>query len=422
MQRQHRAEHLAGRQDRVRRQLGQHGRGVGRALAGAAGEQLRALGHRVVHPGPDPLRRVLVDQRADVRGVVVRVTGDLLGHLGDDLLHQRVVDRGVGDHALHRDAGLAALVVGEHRDPGGRPVQVRLGGPVGEHHGRGVAAQLQGGVLARHRVHDLVADLVRTGEGDHRQPRVLHQGRHPVVRDRQNAPGTGRQVGLGQDLAQHHGRQRGRRGRLEDDRRADRDRRGDLVGDQVQREVERGDAQHHAAREAAHQRETAHAARVGVQPHGLAVGPAGLLGGPAEHRDGTADLAAGPLDRLAVLRGDQPGDLLGALGQAPGHVVQGGGPHVRRGRGEHRQRGDGGLQGLLDLRLGGNADLADQAAVPAVVHLEVGIAARPAAGQPEIVRGGHRGTGLSSSSSGPHGRGAAIEGRAADAPTGLDTE
>ena len=67
------------------------------------------------------------------------------------------------------------------------------------------------------------------------------------------------------------------------------------------------------------EREAALAAGVGVEALGLAaVEAAGLLGGEPEHGDGPADLAAGPLDRLAVLGGDQLGDLLGALGEPRG--------------------------------------------------------------------------------------------------------
>ena len=123
----------------------------------------------------------------------------------------------------------------------------------------------------------------------------------------------GRQVGLGQELPQQQRGQRGRRGRLEHDRRADRDRRGDLVRHQVEREVERADAEHRPLRHRVDQRQPAGRGRVGVEALEVAGEPAGLLGRPAERRHRPADLAAGPLQRLAVLAGDQPGDLLGPL-------------------------------------------------------------------------------------------------------------
>src|SRR3712207_5475593 len=65
-----------------------------------------------------------------------------------------------------------------------------------------------------------------------------------------------------------------------------------------------------------------------------------LLGAPAERRHGTGHLEPGPLERLAGLRGDQRGDLLAALGQPTGHVVEGGGPRVG---GERRTGGPGGV-------------------------------------------------------------------------------
>ena len=79
-----------------------------------------------------------------------------------------------------------------------------------------------------------------------------------------------------------------------------------LWAHEVQREVERRDAEDDALGEAAGEGEPALAAGVGVEALGLAaVEAAGLLGGEPEDGDGAADLAAGPLDRLAVLGGDQ---------------------------------------------------------------------------------------------------------------------
>ena len=274
--------------------------------------------------------------------------------------------------------------------------QVLLGGPVGEHDRGAVAAQLQGAVLARHRLHDRVADGAGAGEGDHRQPLVLDQGGHLVVGHGQHGPGAGREVRLGQQLAQDQGRDRGGRSRLQDDRGADGDGRGDLVGAQVEREVEGRDAEDRAAREAPGQSEAAGATGVGVQPLGLAaVEAAGLLGGEPEDGDGAAHLAAGPLDGLAVLGGDQLGDLLGALGEAAYDVVEGGGPYVRRGRGELLAHGVRGGDGLLDLGVGRHGDRADGAAVPGVGDVEAVLAGGRAACQPEGVGGSHGGSGPS---------------------------
>ncbi len=106
----------------------------------------------------------------------------------------------------------------------------------------------------------------------------------------------------------------------EDDRRARRDRRGDLVGGEVQREVERRDAEHRALGHAGDVGHPALGGRVGVEPLRGGAEAAGLLGGEPERGDRAGHLAARPQQRLAVLRGDQPGDLLGPLGDPRGHV------------------------------------------------------------------------------------------------------
>ncbi len=387
---EHRAEDLLAGEGDVGRQAGEHGRRVRGAVPLATGVQRGARVDGLPHPRLDALGGGLADQRADVRRVVVRVARHLGLDGGDDARQQAVVDGGVGDHALHRDAGLAALVVGEGRDALRGPVQVGVARPVAEDHGRAVAAQLQGAVLARHRVHDRVTDGLGAGEGDDRQPLVLDEGGHLVVGHREDAPGTGRQLGLGQQLTEDQAREGGGRGRLQDDRRARGDRGGDLVGAQVQREVERRDAQDDALREAAGQREPPLTARVGVQALGLAaVEAAGLLGREAEDGDRAADLAAGPLDRLAVLGGDQAGDLLGALGQPSADVVQRGGADVGGGGGELVPYGVRGGHGLLDLGIGRQAHRADPAAVPGGRDVEGGLAGGLAAGEPEGVGGSH---------------------------------
>ena len=339
----------------------------------------------LVDPGLDALGGVLADQRADVGGVVRRVAGDLRLDGRDDLRHQPVVDGGVGDHPLHRDAGLAALVVGEGGDAAAPPSP----GPPRRRSRRGrrprrcrrapgcsACAAPSPGSRSRPCSEPVKEMTGSRSSWTSAGIRSLGTGR--------TRPGAGRQLGLGEQLAEDQAGERGGRGGLEDDRGADRDGRGDLVGAEVQREVERRDAQDRAAREAAGQREPAGAARVGVQALRLAaVEAAGLLGGEAEDGDGPADLAAGPLHGLAVLRGDQPGDLLGALDQPAVHMVERGGPYVRGGGGELVLDGDGGGDGLLDLRLGGDAHRADEASVPGGGDIEGGLAGGLAAGEPE---------------------------------------
>lgn len=162
------------------------------------------------------------------------------------------------------------------------------------------------------------------------------------------------------------------------------------MGAEVEREVEGRDAQDRAAREAAGQGEPARAAGVGVEALGLAaVVAAGLLGGEPEDGDGPADLSARPLDGLAVLGGDQLGDLLGALDEAARNVVEGGGAHVRGGRGELVTYGVRGGHGLLDLGVGRHGDRADEPAVPGGGDVEGVLAGGLTAGEPEGVGGSH---------------------------------
>lgn len=162
------------------------------------------------------------------------------------------------------------------------------------------------------------------------------------------------------------------------------------MGAQVEGEVEGRDAEDDALGETAGEGQAALAAGVGVEALGLAaVEAAGLLGGEAEHRHRAADLAAGPLDRLAVLGGDELCDLLGALGQALADVVEGGGAYVGGGGGELVPYGVCGGDGLFDLCLGRHADLPDDPAVPRRGHIEGGLTGGLAAGEPEGVGGSH---------------------------------
>jgi hypothetical protein len=168
------------------------------------------------------------------------------------------------------------------------------------------------------------------------------------------------------------------------------------VGAEVQREVEGRDTEDGPAREAPGQPEAAGAAEVRVEPLCLAaVEAAGFLGGEPEHGHGPADLATGPLDRLAVLRRDQLGDLLGALRQPPYDVVERGSPYVRRGGRELVAYGMSGGDGLLDLGVGRHADGADQASVVRVGDVEAVGTGGLAAGHPEGVGRSHGGSGPS---------------------------
>ncbi len=218
-------------------------------------------------------------------------------------------------------------------------------GPVRADDGGAVAAQLHHHVLARGVVHQRPADTGGAGERDDGQPFVGHQRLHVAAAHRQHREHAVGQVGLGEQLTQQQRGQRGRGRGLDDHRGADGECGRDLVRDQVQREVERCHGEHGSARHPADQRHPADAVGVGVQPLEVAGEPAGLLGGELESAHRAGDLDLGPLERLAVLGGDRLRDLLGPLGQRPGHVLQRRRPHVRgrapellghRGRGRYR--------------------------------------------------------------------------------------
>ncbi len=190
------------------------------------------------------------------------------------------------------------------------------------------------------------------------------------------------QVGLGEQLAEQQRRQRRGRCRLHDDGGTDGDRRRDLVRHEVEREVERRDAQDRPVGEAAHDRGAPGAGALGVEALHVAARPAHLLGGETEHARRAARLRARPQQRLAVLRGDQLGDLVEPLGDAPRDVHEGLGAHRHRRGGELVADRPGGGHRLLDLLGGGHGVRAHDGAVEGVGHLDGDLGGRGAAGDP----------------------------------------
>jgi hypothetical protein len=102
-----RPEHLLGAHLGVLWHVVEHGGRVARPVAGAAGEHAAAGRHGLVDPRLHPPGGGLVDERADVGRVVVRVADTECGDVPPDLLDELVVDVAVGVDALHGDAGLA---------------------------------------------------------------------------------------------------------------------------------------------------------------------------------------------------------------------------------------------------------------------------------------------------------------------------
>ena len=282
------------------------------------------------------------------------------------------------------------LVVGEGGDAGGGPVEVGVGGVVGEDDGRGVAAQLQGDVLARHRVQDRVADRAGAGEGDRPAAAgpATRRG-HAVVGDRQDATRSrpGRSVSASSSPSSSAG-QRGGRGGLEDDRRAD----GDAPGRPCARTRLSGKLNGAMpstgpVREAADEREPARGRRRRC--------PAAAASPPSKRRASSAAQrkveTARPTSPRAHLIGLPFSAVISAAissarsASRRDDVVEGGGPDVGGGGGEPRPDGCRGGDGLLDLGGGRHARPADERGRPRGGDIEAVVAGGLAAGEPEGV-------------------------------------
>ncbi len=201
------------------------------------------------------------------------------------------------------------------------------------------------------------ADGVGAGEGDAGDARIA---------DERIADGAGtpcheveharRQAGLGQNLDEADGAERGETGRLEDDGVAEGEGRGDFPGRDRDREVPGGDDPDDAEglADGVEEGERVHRGVV------LAARLLNLAGEVAEDLDGATGLADALLEGLAFLPGEFPPDLLLAGGEDLGGLVEdvgagdGGGaaPAVGRLGGS----GDGGL----DVLLGGGGEAADE--------------------------------------------------------------
>ena len=122
---------------------------------------------------------------------------------------------------------------------------------------------------------------------------------------------AGREAGLGEGLREREHRQRGERGRLDDDRAAGCDRGPDLAGAHRGREVPRRDEQARTDGLAQDEHPSA-AARL---DRVAAVDADRLLREPAEELGGVLDLAARVVDGLAHLERHQEREIVGALGE-----------------------------------------------------------------------------------------------------------
>ena len=169
---------------------------------------------------------------------------------------------------------------------------------------------------------DPPSHLGRARKGDHREPRILHQLRHLLVGGGEHRPGTRRELRLREELTEQKCAQGGGERGLDDHRRADRDRRCHFVGDEVEREVERCDREHRPTRESADHRQASLAALRRVEPHQLTTKSTRFLCGDPKRRDRLLHLRPRPPDRLAVLGGDELGDLGAPARELGGDLVE----------------------------------------------------------------------------------------------------
>ncbi len=249
LDRRDRAEDLLAEQPGVVGDAGEDGGGeevagaVGRL---AAGDDRRALRHRVVDEVGDLVAGLGIDQRAD-RDAVLEAVAELERlHPRGELLDEGVVHRLVDVEAVGGGAGLAHVAhLGDHRalDRG-----IEVG--VVEDDERGVAAELH------HRLDDVLRgggdqlppDLGRAGEGDDADAQVLeHLADHRARAARgDDVDDARRHARLLEDRHQGQRGQRRLRGRLEDDGAAGGERRADLArrhrGGEVPRRDQHGDA------------------------------------------------------------------------------------------------------------------------------------------------------------------------------------
>lgn len=200
---------------------------------------------------------------------------------------------------------------------------------------------------------DVAGDRGGADEGDGGDVRVLQEavdGRLVTVDDVEHAVG---QPGLAEEFGQLQGCRGVLLAGLEDEGVAAGDGEGEHPHRHHGREVERCDARDHAERLAD---------RGDVHPAGdlggqLALELHGDAAGQVDDLQAAGDLAEGVVVDLAVLGGDQPGDLLAVLVEQGTELEQHGGAPGQRGGAPARVGGLGGGDGGVHLLGGGERDL-----------------------------------------------------------------
>ncbi len=353
-----RAERLLVHDAGVLGHVRQHGRLEEVALVAdalAAGRHLRTLVLRVGHERLDGVDAARVGQRTHAAVGFHAVTH--LGLVGDvdELADELVVDLVVHEEAGRRHAHLAGVAVLEGAHQLGGALHV---GVVEHQHGS-VTAELHGGALhvaCRQRV-QVLADRDRAGErhlaDDRARNEVLRDLRRHAVHEIDHARGY---AGIVEALDEADRRARRLLGALDDDRAARRQRRRDLAHRLRDREVPGRKAGDRADRLQDHH--VAHA--VGAGRNDAAVGALPLAGEPLDDVGGALHLERRLRQDLALLQGQHLGDFRGAGAHQVGGLAQ----DLAALEGRHFPPGlealvDGG-QRLVEVALGGEAQLADR--------------------------------------------------------------
>ena len=253
-----------------------------------------------------------------VRGLgVIGWAGPGIGGRRSDRFGERVGHPLGDDHPVDGDADLTHV---RERASRRRRSCLRDVGVV-EHDEGGMAAELeqQPRQARGRRPHHRLAGGDRPGQRHERDPLGAHQRLADVGTTGKIGQRSGREPDL-LDLADHRRHcERCLQRRLDDHGVAGRQRSGDLPAPEVDRVVPRHDRRHDPNRSVLHER-----ADIGVDIRGpqLAIEPHRFVGVEAEHLGAEAHLLERVPERLALLAGEQPGDLLGGDVDAGRRVVE----------------------------------------------------------------------------------------------------
>ena len=332
---------------------------------GDLGAALPRLGDDLGHRDDAPLVRQRAERRAFGQAVAKLQPLRMLDHRGGELVLQAVVDQ----EARGRDADLSR--VAELRAAGGLDRQRDIG--VLRHDHRRMTAQFH-----RHPLHvgagqrrQLLAHRCRSGEGDLADDRVGNEVAGDLGRIAEDQPdGAGRHAGVDEGLEQ---RRRGCRrllGRLHEEGASGGQGRAELAHDLVDREVPRREGGHRPDRFLQHQLLRRQVAR----RHDASIDAAAFVGEPLDDVGAGQHLDLGLGHRLALLLGQQPGDVGRAFAQQCGGAAHGGGALVRRHLAPGLEALAGGFQRAVQVDLAGMGHLADDGTGGRVAHVD-GLAA-----------------------------------------------